>query len=67
MILAIAAWAIFTGLAFYAQRKMIASILLVLGIIDLFLIFVIGIGLWGMAIMGVLAIVGIIAFKLDNA
>jgi len=66
MIIAIAAWAVFTGFAFYKQRNLLASTLLALGLIDLFLIFFVGIGFWGMAIMGILAIVGAIAFKWDT-
>jgi hypothetical protein len=66
MIIAIAAWLAFTVFAFYKQRKLLASTLLALGLIDLFLIFFVEIGAWGMAIMSILAIAGAIVFKWDT-
>jgi len=66
MIIAISAWLVFTVFAFYKQRKLLASTLLALGLIDLFLVFFVGIGAWGMAIMSILAIVGAMVFTWDT-
>ena len=65
-ILVLSAWAGFTGFAFYNTHTKLATTLLVLGIIDLFLIFFVGIGIIGTVFLAVLGIIAVIRFKLDS-
>ena len=65
-ILILSAWAVFTGFAFYNTHTKLATTLLILGMVDLFLIFFVGIGIIGIVFLAVLGIIGIIRFKLDS-
>lgn len=66
-ILIVAVWLTFTIFAFLNYHPWLASTLLILGIVALILIFLFGIGPFGVAFLGVLAIIGMIRFKVDTA
>ncbi len=65
VILTIAVWITFTIFAFVNSHIGLASALLILGVIDLVLVFFFGLGVFGVVFLAVLAIIGIIRFKLD--
>lgn len=58
---------VFCGFAFYNARMKLPVTIIALALIDLYLVFVWGIGYIGLAIMGILAIIMAITFKVDNS